>query len=610
MLETSSSVPAMQTAAKSLRLSGNRNEAVMLYRECLEIAPDDPDILYELGEVLLELDHVDEAVEAFQHALAQLPDDPATTMMLAMALHRQKRLLDSLHFYRRAQRMVPDLAIVHLMAGITATDAGKRVEGRKAFRRALELTPDDLSARLCDGMMHLSMFEGAAALEEGRRNYEAALRELVRHTSLDTDEGVKNAAAASGLMTPFFLAYQGKNDRDLQAMYGGWLSSVMQAAFPNYVSLAGVPKPGEKIRLGFVSSHFYDHSVWKIVTRGWMKYLNRQKFSLYGYYTGNVHDASTEEANSYADVFKCKRDVGAMARAILQDEPHVLIYPELMMDARTLQLAALRLAPVQCAAWGHPVTSGLPTIDCFLSSELMEPPDGDRHYLETLVRLPNLSICYEPLPLPSVPFSASLPGVGAGDVTFLCCQNLVKYLPAFDDIFPAIAVQVPCAKFIFLKFLEEHRECLYCRLKTAFEQHDLSVDDHVIFLPQLDAVAYAALNAGIDIYLDSIGWSGGNTTFESLPFNKPIVTLPGEFMRGRHTAAILRMMGVEETIASSVEEYVAIAVRLAKDKSMYENVSAKISSSKHRVYGDRKCIAALEDFLERACSGAGSFSTV
>ena len=66
----------------------------------------------------------------------------------------------------------------------------------------------------------------------------------------------------------------------------------------------------------------------------------------------------------------------AWRQAILADAPHVIIYPEVGMDRVSAQLAAQRLAPVQCNAWGHPDTSGLPTLDYYLSSDLMEPPDG------------------------------------------------------------------------------------------------------------------------------------------------------------------------------------------------------------------------------------------
>ncbi|MCE1226839.1 MAG: tetratricopeptide repeat protein [Geobacteraceae bacterium] len=596
----------MQAIGRHLKTSGCLAEAADMYRQCLEFYSDNHDVLYEYAEILLQLEHAEEAAEFFRRALAQSYGDPATVIMLAMALQRNQKSLEALHYYRYAQRLTPHLGAVHLMAGVTATDCGFRDEGRRAFLRALEVAPEYLAARLCSCMMHLDMPDSYVDLERKRGAYTAALGDLVAHTQLDSEDGIRSGVEAAGLITPFFLAYQGRKDLNLQKVYGEWLTRVMKAAYPDYQSAVYYPKSGEKIRVGFVSAHFRDHSVWKILTRGWMKHLDRNRFEIFGYYVDTKHDGATDEAISYADHFERKRDVASMARTILLQKPHVLIYPELMMDPYALMLAALRLAPVQCVAWGHPVTSGLPNMDYFISSDLMEPPHGADHYSETLVRLPNLSVCYEPLPLPADSFGKPIPGVDCGDVSFLCCQNLMKYLPQFDDVFPVIALQVPRAKFVFLKFLAEHQTHFLDRLNAAFNRYALSVEKHVIFLPPLDAFSYAALNAGVDIYLDSIGWSGGNTTLESLPFNKPIVTFPGEFMRSRHTAAILRMMGVEDTIASSVDEYVAIAVRLAKDKAMYDEVSAKIAANKHRIYGDRESVFALEDFLERSCSMAES----
>ncbi len=119
------------------------------------------------------------------------------------------------------------------------------------------------------------------------------------------------------------------------------------------------------------------------------------------------------------------RTLAEWRRTIAADRPHVLIYPEVGMEPSVVRLAATRLAAVQCVAWGHPVTTGLPTMDYFLSSALMEPADGDHHYSETLIRLPNLSIAYRP---PELPAGRTLQrgafGLAADDVVYICCQSL------------------------------------------------------------------------------------------------------------------------------------------------------------------------------------------
>ncbi|MHB8057197.1 MAG: O-linked N-acetylglucosamine transferase, SPINDLY family protein [Desulfuromonadaceae bacterium] len=598
---TTAPLQTIHQSAETLKVSGRLAEAADLYKSCLKKRPEDLDLLYEYGEVLFDLERLEEAADCFRLALSLEPHDAACTIMLAKSLHRLKKPQEALHFYRRAQRLAPHLSVVHLMAGITAIESELRDEARTSFARALEMEPDNISARLYLCMMHLTMFSSTEELDKGRSDYADALDDLIRNTRLDTPVAIEAAVAAVGLMSTFFLPYQGQNDRELQKKYGRWICKVMGEQYPQHTQ---VPtrhwKEGEKLRIGFVSAHFRNHSVWKIPAKGWLQHLDRQTFMVHSYYAGGTSDSSTEEARRLSDVFVMESDVAVLAEAISRHKPHVLIYLGLGMDSLTLRLAGLRLAPVQCVSWGHPVTSGMPTMDYFLSSNLMEPPDGDDHYSEELVRLPNLSACYPLPPLDNVPI-VTIPGVSKGDVSFLCCQNLMKYLPKYDNVFPAIAAQVPKAKFVFIRFSEPHCCSLTKRLDAAFARYGLLADDHVVFVPPLNSTGFAALNAATDIFLDSIGWSGCNTAFESLPFNKPIVTLPGELMRGRHAAAMLRMMGVEETIAANEQNYVEIAVRLANDKSWYNIVASRMSENKHRAYGDQECVRALESFLKSAC---------
>jgi protein O-GlcNAc transferase len=121
-----------------------------------------------------------------------------------------------------------------------------------------------------------------------------------------------------------------------------------------------------------------------------------------------------------------------------------------------------------------------------------------------------------------------------------------------------------------------------------------------VFLPRLAPDRFVAAIGQCDVVLDSIGWSGCNSILESLVHNLPIVTFAGEMMRGRHTAAILEMMGIAETTARTIDEYVSIAGLLGRDAAKRTELSTQIENNKHRVYRDRDCITALEAFLEGA----------
>jgi protein O-GlcNAc transferase len=361
------------------------------------------------------------------------------------------------------------------------------------------------------------------------------------------------------------------------------------------------------VRVGIVSGFFFQHSVWKCVLKGWMKELDRTRFQLFGYYTATTHDAVTDTAQALCARFvQGVFPIDRWRQTILADAPHVLIYPELGMDPICPQLASQRLAPVQCSSWAHPETSGFSTIDYFLSSDLMEPPDGAGHYTEKLIRLPNLSGFYEP----SDTYLELVPppdfGIQRPAVAYWCPQALYKYIPQFDHVFPRIAQGIGACQFVFIQDKSAHvTETFWKRLEQSFKETGLNAADHCLFLARLDHASYIAANRQCDIVLDSIGWSGGVTSLESLPHHLPFVTMAGKMMRGRHTAAFLRMMGVTETIAGSIEEYVAIAIRLARDVTWRMEMKEKIRAREHLVYRDRDCIRGLERFLDDVTRSRG-----
>jgi predicted O-linked N-acetylglucosamine transferase (SPINDLY family) len=420
---------------------------------------------------------------------------------------------------------------------------------------------------------------------------------------------LNSAKTLAGFAQPFFLTYQGKNDRELQAMYGDLMVRIQAACFPEWDKKPQMTpvKSGEPIRVGILSGFFYRHSVWKIPIKGWVENLNRKEFQLYGYHTGWTDDDQTEIAKK--SFYRFTEKLPTMEdwlKRITDDKLHVLIIPEIGMDYMTPRLAAFRLAPVQCASLGHPDTTGFPTIDYYLSSDLMEPENGQDHYCEKLVRLPNLSIYYEPLDTPTVLVNRAHFGLRDDLPLFICTQSLFKYLPQYDEVFPRIAIETGACQFAFLgnEKSSTRGELFLRRLEAAFSRFSLRMEDFVKMLPSLDTAHYHALNQLADVFLNSMGWSGFNTTMEALACNLPVVNMPDDLMRGRHTHAILKMMDLSETESRNMDEYVAIAARLAKEPAWRKEISEKIARNRHMIYRDMECIRGLEDFIRQAVAQA------
>ncbi len=584
---------------------GQLDDAITCYQKALQLNPNFVGAYYNLGNTLQDKGQLDDAITCYQKALQLNPDFVSAYYNLGNTLRNKGQLDDAITCYQKALQLNPNFIDAYYNLGNVLQVQGRQDKALAAYDIVLFFKPDLIKARWTRCISHLPIiYTDRSSIQVARTRYHRELMKFRDTIFREFSQNIGMAADAVGQI-PFYLAYQGFNDRELQQLYGDLVCQIMASRFPQFADRPPMPalSSGGPLRVGIVSTYFYRHSNWKIPIKGWVENLDKKKFSLYGYYTNKEMDKETAIAKQSFNRFT--EDIypfEELCQIIREDNLHVLIYPGIGMDPMTARLAALRLAPIQCSSWGHPETSGFPTIDYFLSSDLMEPPEADNHYTERLIRLPNLSIYYTPLEVQPADVTRETFSLRSKSILYLCCQSLFKYLPQYDEVYPRIAQQVGDCQFLFISYPRsswvtgEFRS----RINQAFNDFNLNADKYVVFLPFLESATYNAINSLADVYLDSIGWTGCNSTFEALACNLPVVTLPGELMRGRHSSAILTMMGLTETIATTLDEYVSLAIKLGKDLEWRQYISDKISKTKHLAYRDAACITALEDFLERA----------
>jgi predicted O-linked N-acetylglucosamine transferase (SPINDLY family) len=117
-------------------------------------------------------------------------------------------------------------------------------------------------------------------------------------------------------------------------------------------------------------------------------------------------------------------------------------------------------------------------------------------------------------------------------------------------------------------------------------------------LPQVGRDDYLRINLVCDAMLDTMHWSGGNTSLDALACGLPMVSLPGAFMRGRQSAGMLNLLGAPELIAHDRADYIAIATRLSNDSVWRRELSAHIRAGRERLFDVRDAIVSLETFLQ------------
>jgi predicted O-linked N-acetylglucosamine transferase (SPINDLY family) len=592
--------------ADEMRKRGDLVGALTQCRKTIDTRPKFARAHNILGLVYQGLGRLEEATGALRVAVDLEPAFAEAHNNLGVVLMERGKLEEALASYRTAADHNPQLADIQGNIGSALQELGRADEALAALRLAVARNPDSFACRwrLVNGHLR-PIYAAEGDIETCRAAYIAALEELARETASWNQAKLAAAADGVGGTQPYYLAYQGKIDREPQRIYGDMIARILRARFPTHAHgpAARPLTPGVKIRVGFASAYFVRHSNWKIPIKGWIENLDRDRFEIYLYHLSAWDDPTINKGALRAARFDSgPRTLAQWADAIAGDRLDVLIYPEVGMFPLTLNLAALRLAPVQASSWGHPQTSGLPSIDYYLSSDLMEGPDADAHYTERLVRLPHLSIFYEPPEHTPADIARKDIGVPDAAVIYWCCQSLFKYLPRHDALFARIARRVPDARFVFIRHQQgEHvTRAMQERLARAFGGEGLDATTHCIFLPKLSFEQFSAASRLADVYLDSIEWSGCNSLLESLHWNTPPVILPGPLMRGRHAVAIMAMMGVMETVADSADDYVEIAVRLGTDSAFRAAVSARIAANKHRLYRDIASVRGLEEFLTGA----------
>jgi predicted O-linked N-acetylglucosamine transferase (SPINDLY family) len=549
------------------------------------------------------------AIEELQKRLGQEPENPDIYVQLAK---HHKRLGDSRAGMAKLKEGLACCAPtrgLYRQALSMLCGCNRTREARTVARRGAELFPDDrMWFRLREALILPVLYDTAEEVATYRREFVTGLKEMLAGLKLDSQGARQKALEAIAAHSNFFLPYMGEDIREFQTDYGGFVHRIVAANYPEWVKplkISPLP-PGSRIRVGYISPNFRHHSESKS-HMGWLCEQNHDEFEVFAFYIGRKVDAVTDEIRHASDHFyQMTGDLEDICKAILPSNLHIAVFLD-HCDPTMAQLAALRLAPIQCTSWGRACTSGLPTVDYFLSSSLIEPEDGQDHYSERLVCLPGIGICYRKPVIPRALLvrRRGYYGLGENRTVYFCCQSEFKYLPQHDHVFVEIAKRLPSSQFVFRTHNDALRDDLLGRLKRAFAAEGLKAADYCVILRELPThIDYWNLNLVSDVFLDALDYSGCVTTMEAIACGLPIVTAPGRFNRSRHSYAILTQLGVSETIAHDKKEYIDISVRLGQDRAWRAQIVERMKANHGLLFGDTRCVRALEEFYRQAVKEA------
>ena len=498
------------TRAAECAAAGDHAAAAQLYRESLSLWPQEARIWCNLGTELDAIARTDEA-------------EPA---------------------YRRALELDPRLAEAWYNLGRLQQQAGRANDAESCYRSAAALVDavaDRPLWRLIQNNWGLLLYNQGRA-QEALALYRAAL-------AVD--------AQASDLYSNLLFTLNsvpGLDPREVREEHATWgrIHACSEYAHAR-------PEAGHSLRLGYVSADFCSHALAPFIEPV-LRHHDRSQFRVFCYNNGGKRDAVTERMRAVADVW---RDIQAWpdevaAQAIRNDGIDILIDVSGHTSGNRLLLFARKPAPLQLSYLGYLNTTGLAAIDCRITDACADPPGpGEAAHTECLLRLPQSLWCYAP-PADAPPVCAP-PALKRAYVTFASFNHIGKLNQRVLELWASILRQVPESRLLLVGV---PNEAAAARLRSALPGIEPA---RVTTLGRLARTDYWRQFADVDIALDPFPYAGGATSCDTLWMGVPLVTLAGDYGFSRSGVTILTNTGMHHLIARSAQEYLRLAVNLARD---------------------------------------------
>jgi predicted O-linked N-acetylglucosamine transferase (SPINDLY family) len=465
-----------------------------------------------LGEVFRDSRRIPEAIACYRRALDLEPDFAEANNNLGNALKEQGYPDDAVACLRRALELKPGYAKAHNNLGNAFADEGKPDEAVACHRRALELKPDYAAAH-SDLLFTLQYCAGVtrAALLEAHAEYDR-----------------QHAAPLGIAIAPH------ENARD----------------------------PCRRLRLGFVSPDLGLHPVGFFLARV-LENLSQEQNETICYSNRVVKDDLTHRLQSAAtqgrDVFGMSDE--RLAKQIRADRIDILFDLAGHTANNRLLTFARKPAPIQITWIGYEGTTGLAAMDYLLADRHVVPEGTEQYYREHVLRMPDGYLCYDP-PAAAPPVGPP-PSLAKGYATFGSFNNLAKITPDVVAVWAKLLHRAPTARLV-LKYRGLGDPTVKQRYLDLFAAHDIG-PQRLDLLPWTSYAEYLEAYQEVDVALDPFPFSGSATTCDALWMGVPVVTCPGETFASRHSLSHLSNVGLTETIAHDLDEYVELAVTLAAD---------------------------------------------
>jgi predicted O-linked N-acetylglucosamine transferase (SPINDLY family) len=605
-----------------LRHLRRQEEALAILDRCFALLPGEHAILQQRGELKFEMDRLDDALADFTALLCTQPGAVQALVFSGIIRSRQARHAEALALMEQAATLAPERADLFFNCGTILDAMGRGDDALLAYDGAIRRNPAHATAWNNRG----AILRNRARLDEAAACFDRAIAHAPQMVAALINRGVvlamlnRNQAAAADFRQA--LAIEPDNSTALGGLAaaalplcdwatlerlkpqlaagaiqgGGGISpflmtqifddpALLQATAPPFLKrLAPVPPQPRpaisfssdgRIRLAYVSADFHTHATAYLIA-DLVERHDRRRFDVTGISYG-AHDDGDFRVRLQRgfDRFVDLRDAGDGDIAARMRELGIDIAVDLKGYTQWARpgIFGHRPAPVTVSWLGYPGTMAVDWYDYVLADPVVLPHDQQAFYAERIVHLPD---CYQPND-PSRPLTATA-RMAAGlppDGFVFCCFNMHrKILRAVFESWMRLLAAVPGS----LLWLLDDTASDTLRSEAAARGVDPA---RLVFAHKLDIHHHLARCAAADLMLDTMPYGAHTTASDGLWAGVPIVTVLGPSFANRVAASLATAIGAPELIVSSLEDYEALALALARDPARLAALKAKLAANRH-----------------------------
>ena len=540
---------------------GDPNEAIRIWRAAVTAGQLTAEDLGHAGLAAYEAGRDGEALALFQAAAAEKPSAPAfhanAGLILLSDPRRRQAAVESLN---RALALEPNHVGALLNLAAVCLDGKRFPEALNLFRRVLQKEHDNVTARLGAANASRQICQWGSVEED-----EASLARLLERTGTP--------------VSPFILLSSHVTPADHLRAARLYARSLRFSPADRLPPAPQAPA-GRPIRVGYLSSDFYHHATAFLAVELFERH-DRSAFELYAYSHG-PDDGSAMRRRVMAG-FDHFVEVGhlsasAAAQRIRADGIDILVdLKGYTLGCRT-EILALRPAPVQVSFLGYPGTMGADFMDYIIGDRVVTPLAQAGHYDEKIVQLPG---AYQPndsrRAIAETTPSRAACGLPEKGFVFCCFNNTYKITPALFRLWMRLLAQVPGSVLWLFEANATARDNLF------YEAASAGIDpDRLIFAPRMDLADHLARHAHADLFLDTLPYNAHTTASDALWAGVPVLTCRGESFAARVAASLLTAVGLPALITTTLADYEALALALARDPARLAAMKAHIKEERTR----------------------------